>query len=148
MSLKQVLQPIFYQMGMDTAALPEQQSYRLGFDGAFTIELQAVPDNFLTITCALIMPENASSAQLWNLLQANLLDMHYPSIQTAASRESGEVILWTRERISHLNHKAVQALFERFVLQAEAINDWLLLQRSAVKRLQPASANSPGLTTR
>lgn len=58
---------------------------------------------------------------LWHLLEENLF-CELPHIQISASAEDKKIILWTQERLSQLDSRSLNALFERFMRRVKEVS--------------------------
>ncbi len=80
---------------------------------------------------------------LWHLLEKNLF-CELPHIQISASAEDKKIILWTQERLSQLDSRSLNALFERFARRAAEISVILAGQ----KQRQPKAVGDSSLRNR
>ncbi|NWB92675.1 CesT family type III secretion system chaperone [Pseudomonas agarici] len=127
--LKQVLSPVFHQVGVDERALELSDSYVMTLPSGLVLEWREAPNDFLTVSCLLPVSEQRfdDPQTLAILLQANLLGLEHPPILTGAIVEQKKVILWSRQPFLMLDHSAMLRLFERFTEQADKMGNWLAL---------------------
>ncbi|NVZ62694.1 CesT family type III secretion system chaperone [Pseudomonas gingeri] len=139
--LKQVLFPVFHQMGIDERELEVSDSYVMTLPSGLVLEWRESPHDFLTVSCLLPVSEQRfdDPDTLAILLQSNLLGLEHPPILTGAIVEQKKVILWTRQPFLMLDHSAMQRLFERFTEQADKLGNWLALSLEELKAREQAS---------
>ncbi|MCU5774053.1 CesT family type III secretion system chaperone [Erwiniaceae bacterium BAC15a-03b] len=127
-ALKNLLMPLLQAPGEAAPALEDSDSYTLSLSQDLLLELSETPQEFLTVSCLLDIPQERYDEweTLAILLQSNLLGMEHPPIITGLLIEQKKVILWTRQPFVVMDTQSMKVLVERFARQAEHVQAWLL----------------------
>lgn len=127
-TLKKLLLPLLQAQGKAAPVLEDSDSYTLSLSQDLVLELSETPQEFLTLSCLLDIPEERYDEweTLAILLQSNLLGLEHPPIITGLLIELKKVILWTRQPFVVLDTQSMKVLVERFAQQAEHVQAWLL----------------------
>ncbi|WP_158782854.1 CesT family type III secretion system chaperone [Pantoea sp. BAV 3049] len=127
-TLKNLLMPLLQAPGQTAPELDVSDSYTLSLSQDLILELSETPQEFLTLSCLIDIPE--ARYDEWEtlaiLLQSNLLGLEHPPVITGLLIEQKKVILWTRQPFVVMDTQSMKALVERFARQAEYVQAWLL----------------------
>ncbi|WP_034950619.1 CesT family type III secretion system chaperone [Erwinia oleae] len=126
-TLKNLLMPLLQASGAAAPVLENSDSYTLSLSQSLVLELSETPQEYLTVSCLLDIPEERYDEweTLAILLQSNLLGLEHPPIITGLLIEQKKVILWTRQPFVVMDSSAMKVLVERFAQQAEHVQAWL-----------------------
>jgi hypothetical protein len=117
----------FKLLGMKAQVAQEADgSYGLALSDGCFLQLQNQPANLLTLTSVVDIPSSdLETADLWNILQANLLRLEQPPIITAGLADNGGIVIWCREHLSQVDSVSLAALITRFQNHCEGVKSWL-----------------------
>lgn len=134
-ALKNLLLPLLQSADSAAPQLEDSDSYTLSLSDTLTLELSETPQEYLTISCLVDIPQERFDN--WDtlavLLQSNLLGLEHPPIITGLLIEQEKVILWTRQPFVVMDNPSMKLLVERFAIQAERIQNWLALSLEEIE---------------